>query len=72
MWNDLTDKQKAAILDHELEHCFVEETETGDVIYKLLPHDLEEFNSIVTRHGLYAADIELMQQAMETAAKKLK
>jgi hypothetical protein len=47
-----------AVLDHELEHCWVEENEkTGKAKCVILPHDVEEFSQIVLRHGLYTTSL---------------
>jgi len=74
-WQELSDKQKLAVIDHELEHCFVEDDEkTGDPKYSLLPHDVEEFGSVIKRHGLYTTDLarmgRLVGDALEDLEKK--
>lgn len=57
-WKDLSDKQKLAVVDHELEHCFVEDDDkTGETKYSILPHDVEEFGLIIKRHGLYTTNL---------------
>ena len=53
IWVSLTSKQQEAILDHELEHCWTDEDDLGNRTFKILPHDVEEFSSIIRRHGLY-------------------
>ena len=45
-WYDLSDEQKAALIDHELCHCKIEDGE-----WTLVEHDIEDFNEIVDRHG---------------------
>lgn len=52
-WQHLDHKQRAALVDHELMHCDVDE----DGKLKMVPHDLEEFTSIVRRHGLWKEDV---------------
>lgn len=52
-WDTLTDAQRQALIDHELAHCVLEETEDGDVRMSTVTHDIEEFNAIVERHGLW-------------------
>ena len=32
-------------------HAWAEENEEGQMVLSVLPHDLEEFNAIVERHG---------------------
>lgn len=51
-WEELSDSQRLALLDHELLHCDVAETEDGWKM-ALRDHDVEEFNEIVRRHGLW-------------------
>ena len=61
-WSELTPQQRLALLDHELEHCTVDE-ESGAP--KIRHHDLEEFNSIVERWGCWADDIATFKVALE-------
>jgi hypothetical protein len=64
--SDFDDHKRRALLDHELCHCDVEVDEEGEVVcnaagravYRIRKHDLEEFQAIVNRHGLWKADIE--------------
>ncbi|MCK5652569.1 MAG: hypothetical protein KAJ42_14370 [Gemmatimonadetes bacterium] len=56
IWKTLTAPQQAALVDHELEHCFVEETAEGTKLV-LHPHDLEEFNTTVRRWGLWRSNV---------------
>lgn len=60
VWNVLSHRQKVALVDHELSHLSVQidakdEDKTALVIRG---HDLEEFVSVVQRHGLWRADVE--------------
>lgn len=67
-WNDLEDAAKRAALDHELEHCWVEDDDkTGETKYKILPHDVEEFGSVIRRHGLYSTDLVRLGSVVEDA-----
>jgi hypothetical protein len=71
-WKDLSDKKKLAVIDHELEHCFVEDDEkTGEPKYSILPHDVEEFGSIIRRHGLYTTDLVRIGRVVEDALENL-
>ena len=73
-WKELSDAQKLAVVDHELEHCFVEEQDSGEVTYKILPHDVEEFGIIIKRHGLYTTDLarigRVVVDALDSLEKK--
>lgn len=65
-WRDLSDDQKLAIVDHELEHCLVDEdAKTGETKYLIIPHDVEEFSSIIRRHGLYTTDLVRIGMVIE-------
>jgi len=71
-WKELEDKQKLAVIDHELEHCFVEDDEkTGEPKYSILPHDVEEFGSIIKRHGLYTTSLVRIGRVVEDALENL-
>jgi hypothetical protein len=71
-WQELSDKQKLAVTDHELEHCFVEDDDkTGEPKYSILPHDVEEFGSIIKRHGLYTTNLVRIGRVVEDALENL-
>jgi DNA-binding FrmR family transcriptional regulator len=75
-WQELDDKIRLAVLDHELEHCFVEDDEkTGEPKYAVLPHDVEEFSTIIRRHGLYTSDLvrigHVVQDALDSLDKNV-
>lgn len=57
-WQFLKDTQRRALVDHELCHMFCEEDDEGNRKLKLLGHDLEEFSSVVRRHGVWLGDVE--------------
>ena len=66
IWAGLDARQKLALIDHELMHCSQATDQmgeprynqvTGDPIWALREHDIEEFDSIVTRHGLWKQDL---------------
>ena len=64
-FQELTDKQKYAVLDHELTHCLISEDEQGETTYSILRHDVEEFLSIIDRHSLYLEDLKALGRVME-------
>ena len=45
------DEQKRILMWHELKHIGI-----GDKGFKVLPHDIEDFISIIDKHGLHWAD----------------
>ncbi len=76
-WLDLrvTDAQRAALLDHELTHAALAYDKRGEPVldergrkvYRLRKHDIEEFTSIVERHGCYKRDLEQFAAALRRA-----
>ena len=59
-WQRATQKQRMALIDHELSHCIME---PGEKPYDkeepaLVGHDFEEFTAIVQRHGVWKEDLE--------------
>jgi hypothetical protein len=81
-WTDpgTTDKQRTALLDHELCHAMLNRDEdTGEPIiderdryvYRLRKHDVEEFESIIKRYGTYKRDLERFAAAL-SLSKQIK
>lgn len=66
-WQELTQAQRIALVDHELCHCQVEWDDDGAPTLKMRPHDLEEFREIVDRHGLWEPGVTHMAAAMARA-----
>lgn len=68
-WQGLTDRQKAALVDHELCHLDVEIPEGSNEDRKLLTrgHDLEEFTEVVQRHGLWRPTVAEFAQVAKSA-----
>lgn len=64
IWRGLNVPQRTALVDHELEHCGVDD----DGQFILLTHDLMEFNTIVRRWGLWQPAIT---QFIEAAKPQL-
>jgi hypothetical protein len=58
VWSTLDGDQREALVDHELCHCTLKETDDGGVKLALRAHDLEEFRGVVERHGLWRTDVE--------------
>lgn len=58
VWLLLSPKQKVALVDHELCHLSVALDEAGAVRLSIRPHDLEEFEAILSRHSLWRPDLE--------------
>lgn len=53
-WQELSDDQRNALVDHLLERCSGEEDEEdGSYKWKLRSPDVQEFSSILRRHGIW-------------------
>jgi len=64
MWHSSPIETRVALVDHELSHCGREEA--GG--YCILQHDLEEFNAVVARWGLWNPGV---QQFADVCAQQL-
>lgn len=60
-WNRLRPEQKVALVDHELCHCHLD----NDDKPKIKPHDVEEFNCILERHGFWWPSADETIQAVQ-------
>lgn len=61
-WQSASDIQRRAILDHELCHC-----DYSDGKAAMVHHDIEEFNEIIERYGLWRVDLIKANMAFEKA-----
>jgi len=53
-WNDASERQRQALVDHLLESCTgVEDDETGEIKWTMRTPDVQEFTSILHRHGAW-------------------
>ena len=66
-WQSLTDRQKQALVDHELCHLDVELTDKGETKLVTRGHDLEEFNEVVKRHGLWRPTVVEFAEVAKSA-----
>lgn len=72
------DKQRRALLDHELCHASVKYDKDGEpardakdrVIYRIRKHDIEEFSEIVARHGTWKRDLESFAAALKIGQRQ--
>ena len=75
-WGNFSEAQRAALIDHELCHFEVVRDKAGDpktdergrTCYRIRKHDVEEFQEIVARHGLWKSDLEQFVEAARDAA----
>lgn len=63
-WEGATRAERAAVVDHELCHFGV--TDEGDL--EIRGHDLEEFDAVVRRHGLWREDVARFAGSCSAAA----
>lgn len=74
-WQELTEAQRLALLDHECSHFALVLDEDGEpkrdqkqrLCYRLVKHDIGEFRSVVARHGCYLSDVEAFVKAAQGA-----
>lgn len=66
-WSKATHRQKMALLDHELTHCDYSEDAEGNRKWRVADHDVQEFVSIVGRHGLWETDLQKLMVAARNA-----
>jgi hypothetical protein len=53
-WNELDPNARTALVDHLLERCYGEEDEdTGEMSWRVREPDVQEFSSILQRHGAW-------------------
>lgn len=70
-WDDLTEEQRRALVDHELCHLVVDTEDDGTLVGRTRGHDLEEFVGIVERHGLWKADVAALGIAAASKVDQL-
>lgn len=58
IWERLTARGKAALIDHELSHCEIDEDDEGRVSLAVVGHDITEFSGVLQRHGLWNESVE--------------
>ena len=59
-WNEMTPEQRQALIDHMLERCWGEEDEEdagAEMKWTLREPDVQEFSSILRRHGAWNDDL---------------
>lgn len=72
-WNDLSETQREALVDHLLERCFGEEDEnTGEFKWIVRDPDVQEFSAILKRHGAWNEELSgFVSIAQETDVDQL-
>lgn len=49
----MSEKQIEILLFHELLHVLIDHDKDGGEVYRIRPHDLEDFTSVIERFGVY-------------------
>ncbi len=77
-WDEMDEQQRQALVDHLLETCTGEEQEDGSMKWSIREPDVQEFSTILQRHGVWneslssfvqvaqQIDIEELKQEVET------
>ena len=66
IWDAFDDKQKTAVIDHELCHAVLDD----DGNPRIRKHDLEEFSSIAQRYGYYLPDVQRFAEAIKRGERQ--
>ena len=74
IWENLDDATRNIVMEHELEHLYITETEEGKLKKALLKHDCEDFRSILSKYGLdwytpVGCGLEQVTEMMKEKAK---
>lgn len=66
-WQNMTDDEKTALVDHLLERCSGEEDEDdGSYKWSLREPDVQEFSTILQRHGIWNSSLTSFVQVAQT------
>lgn len=65
IWDHLEPAGRRALVDHELCHCDIGEDSEGNRKLVTRAHDVEEFQEVVRRHGLWRSDVERFASAVQ-------
>jgi hypothetical protein len=67
LWNNMSEAQRRATIDHLLEYCTgVEDEDSGEMKYTMREPDVKEFSTIIRRHGAYNDDLAGLIQVAHT------
>lgn len=64
LWEGLEEKQRNALVDHEISHAYVHHEDDGSVSLRTRCHDIEDFRGVVERHGFWMPHIEDFARSM--------
>jgi hypothetical protein len=65
-WNEASNRQREALVDHLLECCTgIEDDKTGEMKWTMRTADVQEFTSILHRHGAWHETLEGMVEVAQ-------
>jgi hypothetical protein len=66
-WNEMDDRKRNALIDHLLEECTGEEDDEdgGTMKWKMRKPDVNEFTSILNRHGAWTEELTGMVEVAQ-------
>jgi hypothetical protein len=65
IWEKLTEKQRVALVDHELLHFTIAFDDNDGLVRGLRAHDIEEFREIAERYGAWKPDLAEFAEALQ-------
>lgn len=64
-WNEASERQKNALVDHLLENCTGVEGDEGEMKWVMREPDVQEFTSIINRHGAWNDELAGMVEVAQ-------
>jgi hypothetical protein len=65
-WNELSERQRNALIDHLLECCTgIEDEKSGEMKWAMREADVKEFTSILNRHGAWTDELSGMVEVAQ-------
>ena len=52
VWDNVTEETQELIMLHELLHILLSVNKDGDLVTKLMQHDIQDFSTIIKKHGV--------------------
>lgn len=68
VWSQSDDAMRAYILDKQLSRCVKEETASGDVKWSTQNYYVQEFPSLIARHGLVTDQLRQLEQVVKRSS----
>jgi hypothetical protein len=65
-WGEITESQRQALMDHLLESCTGEEQEDGSMKWSIREPDVQEYSTILSRHGVWNESLSGFIQVAQT------